>query len=282
MSPQPPHQTPLGMASFANHHHTPHHRSFGNHFAPYQSARPAAAGRKRSREEASVNLEPDVSAMPVEEPETGWVYGPGMTLMKSTAQYVSDAGTQSGTWLEEKKAAQASTLQEQRTIKRSHKSPRTERSSNILSPASAQLNTSMKVDSNSTSPNDLHTPVVDNFTLHLGIGWRRINDDEHIQAAARGWARFIENHFPISNARVVLESKGLQSYLVEAAEGFFLFAENLRQGQLVNQTVEGTLRNLQCSPPQLDGAETMTAAESPRPAGVRSDAVLADTEMRMN
>ncbi|KPM41192.1 hypothetical protein AK830_g5369 [Neonectria ditissima] len=282
MSPQPPHQTPLGMAGFAN-HHAPHHRPFGNHFAPFQSARPAAAGRKRSREEASVNLEPDVSTLPVEEPETEWVYGPGMTLMKSTSQYVSDAGTQSGTWLEEKKAAQASALQEQRAIKRSHKSQRTERSSNVTSTSSSSLPaSSLKADAKSTSPNGLHVPVIDNFTLHLGIGWRKISDDEHIQAAARGWARFIENHFPISNARVVLESKGLQSYLVEASEGFFLFAENLRQGQLVNQTVEGTLRNLQCSPPKLDGAETMTAAASPRPADMRSDAALADTEMRMN
>ncbi|KAH6997060.1 hypothetical protein EDB80DRAFT_651962 [Ilyonectria destructans] len=250
MSPQPPHQTPLGMASFANHHASP--RSFGsgpNQFASFQSARPAAAGRKRSRDEASVNLEPDVSALPVEEPETEWVYGPGMTLIKSKTQYVADAGTQSGTWLEEKKAVEESTIQELRALKRNH---------------------------------NRQAPVIDDFTLHLGIGWRRISNDEHIQAAARGWARFIENHFALSNARIVLESNGLQSYLVETSEGFFLFAENLRQGQLVSQTVEGTLSNLQCSPPKFDGAETLSAAESPKPVDIRPVVALADTEMRMD
>lgn len=241
MSPQPPHQSPLGMANFTNHHTSP--RSFGH------LARPTAAGRKRSRDEASSNLEPDVSAIPQEEPETEWVYGPGMTLIKSTKAYVSDASSQSGTWLEEKKAQEESAREELRDLQRNHKSLRTDHSINFPSSTSAPINVSpLRAKTSSASLQGTQAPVVDDFTLHLGIGWRRISDDDHIQAAARGWARFIENHFPITNARVVLESKGLQSYLVESSQGFFLFAENLRQGQLVSQTVEGTLRNLQCAP----------------------------------
>lgn len=97
--------------------------------------------------------------------------------------------------------------------------------------------------------------IIDNCTVHLGIGWRRISDDEHIQAAARGWARFIENHFALCNVRMCLESRGLQSYLVEAAEGFFLFTEDLRCGRLVSRTVDRALHNLQKSPPVFDGPE---------------------------
>ncbi|KAH7134821.1 hypothetical protein B0J13DRAFT_91572 [Dactylonectria estremocensis] len=284
MSPQPPHQTPLGMASFTNRHASP--RSFGsspNQRAFFQSARPAVTGRKRSRDEASVNLEPDVSALPVEEPETEWVYGPGMTLVKSKTQYISDAGTQSGTWLEERKAAEESTRKELLALSRNHKSQRTDTSSNAQPSALTTAAASpLKVNAASSPTEGRQAPVVDDFTLHLGIGWRRISGDEHIQAAARGWARFIENHFAVSNARVVLESNGLQSYLVEASEGFFLFAENLRQGQLVSHTVEGALANLQCSPPKFDGAETLSAAESPKPVDMRLNTVLADTEMRMD
>lgn len=272
------------MAGFAKRQASP--RSFGsgpNQRASVQSARPAAAGRKRSRDEASVNLEPDVSALPVEEPETEWVYGPGMTLVKSKTQYVSDAGTQSGTWLEEKKAAEEATRQELRALNRNHKSQRTECSANAQPSALTTTAASpLKVSAASSPTEGRQAPVIDDFTLHLGIGWRRISGDEHIQAAARGWARFIENHFAISNARVVLESNGLQSYLVEASEGFFLFAENLRQGQLVSRTVDGALRNLQCSPPKFDGAETLSAAESPKPVDMRPNTALADTEMRMD
>jgi len=197
-----------------------------------------------------------------------------MTLIKPSSRYVTDAGTQSGTWVEEKKAAQDAAVKEARSLIRNPKLQRVSRAQPAGPTAIAE----------SPSKTDLKTPsnegpTIDNFTLHLGIGWRRISEDEHIQAAARGWARFIENHFPISNARILLESNGLQSYLVEANEGFFLFAENLRQGQLVSQTAEGALQNLQCSPPRFDGMETLSAAESPRPVSASPEP---DMDMKMD
>ncbi|KAF4977532.1 hypothetical protein FZEAL_5966 [Fusarium zealandicum] len=277
MSPQPAHQS-LGMAGFGHHHASPRFAPMPSQFASAQPVRPSAAGRKRSRDEASENLEPTLKVLPVEEPEEEWVYGPGMTLIKPSTRYTTDAGSQSGTWVEEKKAAEADAIQEARSVIRNPKLQRTERVFNSR-PQPASVRTSpLKIDLTPTS-ND--GPVIDNFTMHLGIGWRKISDDEHIQAASRGWARFIENHFPVSNARILLESKGLQSYLVEANEGFFLFAENLRQGQLVSQTAEGALQNLQCSPPTFDGMETLSAAESPRPSSVCPQAAVADTDMMM-
>ncbi|KAF5001372.1 hypothetical protein FDECE_10976 [Fusarium decemcellulare] len=276
MSPQPVHQS-MGMASFGHHHTPPRFAPIPSQFAALQPVRPSAAGRKRSRDEASENLEPDVKSLPVEEPEEEWVYGPGMTLIKPSSRYVSDAGTQSGTWVEEKKAAEEAAVQEARSMIRN---PKLQRVSNSqLRGPSAHTTSPLKTDLTTTANEG---PIVDNFTLHLGIGWRRISDDEHIQAAARGWARFIENHFPVSNARILLESKGLQSYLVEANEGFFLFAENLRQGQLVSQTAEGALQNLQCSPPTFDGMETLSAAESPRPSSTSPEPMVADMDMKMD
>jgi hypothetical protein len=115
----------------------------------------------------------------------------------------------------------------------------------------------------SSSANPSGYPIVDDFTLQLGIGWRRVGNDENIQAAARGWAKFIENHYPISNVIIRLESKGLQSYLVEASEGYFLFDENLRNGRLVSTTGEGALQNLKSNPPVFEGPETMMAAQHP-------------------
>lgn len=250
--------------------------NFGSRLTPTRGFGQMNLGRKRSREEASVNLEPDVSSLPREEPETEWVYGPGMTLIKSTKAYISDASSQSGTWLEEKNAAETATRQEFKALHRIHKQQRTDR------PTAPTSTSSLKAKSTSPASASPQAPVVDNFTLHLGISWRRISDDEDIQAAARGWARFIENHFPITNVRVVLESKSLQSYLVESNSGFYLFTENLRQGQLVSQTVEGTLVNLQCSPPKFDGVETLLAAESPKPIEKHSQGTVADTEMRMD
>lgn len=285
MSPQPVHQTPMGMANFT--HHAP--RSFGmraNQFASLQSSRPSAAGRKRSRDEASDNLEPEpVPSSPVEEPETEWEYGPGMTLIKPSQRYVTDASSQSGTWLEAKKAAEIAArkaLLEDRPVLRSAKSQRIVSDAGALASAVSSTTSSFTTALPTSSPESPSAPIIDNFTLHLGIGWRRISEDVDIQAAARGWARFIENHYPVSNVRILLESKGLESYLIEASEGFFLFAENLRQGQLVSQTTDSALRNLQSNPPIFEGTITMSAAESPRPVDMHSGGPLADTEMHMD
>lgn len=246
------------------------------------------AGRKRSRDEAAPNLADEASEpMHIEStaaPEDDWEYGEGMTLIKPNQSYFSDATTQSGTWLEERKAAEdeahqaaaaarALALQERPPL-RSNKSQRLDQTA-LPSPggdagigafdtqSSASARAGATADSSVPSPPDSSgLPVVDDFTLLLGVGWRRISDDEHIQAAARGWARYLENHYPLSAVTIRLESRGLQAYLAEATEGFFLFAEDLRQGQFVSQNAESALQNLKSSPPVFEGHETLFASES--------------------
>lgn len=237
------------------------------------------AGRKRSRDEAAVNLDPPekiVEAPVIKEAEDEWEYGPGMILIKKTTGYVADASSQSGTWVEEKAAEETARkteaallaqdhLSQERPSLRSHKSQRLEVTGSINgNPSSRHSSPSRDAVNPMTSSSDsLAQPIVDDFTRILGIGWNRISDDEHIQAAARGWARFIENHYPITNPTIRLESRGLQSYLVVADEGVFLFAENLRQGRLISQTPERAFENLKSSPIVFDGPATMEAAETP-------------------
>ncbi len=267
--------------------------SFGNPSAWSQSigqntVTAPPRGRKRSRDEAAVNLDPPEkmppAIEPVKEDEDEWEYGPGMVLIKKGSGYVPDAGSQSGTWLEERAAAleairKEEALKEQRREAqerpslRSHKSSRLDLSSHIASQEGTHSNrSSPKRDLSDLSPMTPDAssagssqPIIDDFTIHLGIGWSRLSEDEHIQAAARGWARYIENHYPVTKPRILLESKGLESYLVEAEEGYFLFAENLRQGRLVSHNAHRALNNLKSSPPVFDGQHTMTASSTPRP-----------------
>ncbi|KAF7558606.1 hypothetical protein G7046_g5551 [Stylonectria norvegica] len=281
MSPQLAHQS-LGMATFTHQAPPRQFRPMPSQFASAQPTRMLNAGRKRSRDEASVNL--DTPSTSAKESETSWNFGEGMVLIKSDSRYVTDASSQSGTWVEDKKAADEKTSrEEQRLSNRCCKSQRTITNSDVeSSPIVSTSSSPLKMDPKATTLEGPQAPVIDEFTMHLGIGWRRISDDEHIQAAARGWARFIENHYSISNVRILLESKGLESYLIESSQGFFLFAENLRQGQLVSQTVEGALRNLQCIPPHFEGSSTLVAAESPRPVDAQVGVLLPDMEMKLD
>ncbi|KAI1654199.1 hypothetical protein F4813DRAFT_216514 [Daldinia decipiens] len=308
MSPSAAHQGAFGMSSFS-HHTSPFSRakSFAasSSWAQPSIATPSTAGRKRSRDEAGVNLDVEEAKLetiePVKEPEDGWVYGEGMTLIKSPSSYVAEAGNQSGTWVEEKvntdnirKNEEARALNQQtRPSLRSSKSqrldmnaiaipgsePQISRSSPVRDADAAKATPSLSADTSSQ-------PIIDNFTLHLGIGWSRLSGSEHIQAAARGWARYIENHFPVTNVQIQLESKGLQSYFVEATEGFFLFSETLRQGQLVSKNLNQAFVNLKTSPPTFEGPEAMVATESPKPVEITTFPQVAiapaDVEMDMS
>ncbi|CAJ2511050.1 Uu.00g066750.m01.CDS01 [Anthostomella pinea] len=306
----------LTMPPTAAHHGAFGMPSFPHQFSPFSRVQPFGApsswsqkafatssskGRKRSRDEAGINLDVEEAKLetiePVKEPEDEWVYGEGMVLIKSPSSYISEAGSQSGTWLEDKVAAdnirmneEARALNQQnRPSLRSNKSQRLDLNA-VTIPSNEALPSRVSpvrdIDPAAATPGlsvgTSGQPIIDNFTLHLGIGWSRISEDEHIQAAARGWARYIENHFPVSDVRIQLESRGLQSYLVEASEGFFLFAENLRQGQLVSKDVNQTLANLKMSPPVFEGLEVMSAAESPKPFEVATPPEMAMVEMDMS
>ncbi|ATY67236.1 hypothetical protein A9K55_000160 [Cordyceps militaris] len=220
----------------------------------------ASQGRKRSRDEAGANLEPDAPPRPIVEPQDDWVYGEGMTLIKPNAGYVADASTQSGTWMEEETAsADAEVKRQLEAAQVNVRSRKLQRMGSDEAPTAASRGSV----SPTTPAPESNGPVIDNFTLHLGIGWRKISDDDHIQAAARGWAKFIENHYPLSDVQICLESKGLQSYLVKATDGFFLFSEDLRQARLVSHNAETALRNLQQSPPVFESAETLSSVGTP-------------------
>ncbi|OAA46250.1 hypothetical protein NOR_03003 [Metarhizium rileyi] len=247
---QPFYQTQLSAGTFGRHYPSPMSLST----APSILVTPArSAGRKRSRDEASINLESDSQDVANRESHGARVYNDGMVLIKPGKGHVADASSQFGTWLEGKNERDDCKNEAPPDI-RSHK---TQRLDHHTSGAPIQSTTTPSTLSGLCHQglNGNEALVIDKFTVHLGIGWRRLSSEEHIQAAARGWAKFIENHFALSNVSICLESKGLQSYLVEASDGYYLFTENLRHGQLVSRTAEGALQNLQSHPPMFEGPE---------------------------
>lgn len=272
LPPQPfmtsTHRKPL----FANHspfgRKSPQSESW-SHLQPQASS--FSAGRKRSRDEAAENLNDDFASLPLAitptapESEEDWVYGEGMTLVKPNG-FIIDASSQTGTWIEEKVEEAKPVVQlpvsAEPSVLRCHKSQRLDLSAIPNITDEVCLSNGLTVASSPPKTASME-PTVDDFTIHLGIGWSRISDDEDLQAAARGWARYIENHYPVSDTTIRLQSKGLASYLVEAQEGYFLFGEDLKQGRLVSTSLVKTFDNLKNTPPVFDGSSIMIAAGSP-------------------
>ncbi|KAI1982507.1 hypothetical protein LOZ53_005511 [Ophidiomyces ophidiicola] len=131
-------------------------------------------------------------------------------------------------------------------------------------------------------------PLIDDATHLLGISWQRVNsEDQDIAAAVRGWEKFINNHFSrfLENAHILLKHRGFNAYLVTAdpigndqttvfnspTNGFtshirqpyfYLFNEDLMEGQLVGKGWDACLNNLRSSPIIFEaGSEVMKAVQ---------------------
>ncbi|KFY22036.1 hypothetical protein V493_06897 [Pseudogymnoascus sp. VKM F-4281 (FW-2241)] len=234
------------------------------------------AGRKRSRDEAGINLEDNdlfrqaVSASLELGQSAG--NGQGTTLFGPNGSLV-DSGSEKRSCADDAAAYSLPVplpLTAPMPILRSHKSQRMDLG-NVSSKAEEGNGWTDNTPSSSpTRQSPKRGPTVDDYTMHLGIGWSRISNDVDMQAAARGWAKYIENHFHIGNPKILLQSNGLASYLVEATEGWFLFGEDLAQGRLVATSLDRTFENLRTSPPVFDGGEVLVPVAEPAKASANA------------
>lgn len=224
----------------------------------------ALAGRKRSRDEAAFNEDDDANLLVQStlsrqtQHEYDSIYGESKTSIQSRG-FIKDEGSQTDTGMEETMSnpnLEAPATQERPAI-RIYKSQRLDMSTSNRFVDTARFDNSTLGSSSSKSA--AMEPTIDNFTIHLGIGWSCINNDEHIQAAARGWAKYIENHYPLDGAKIQLQSKGLASYLVETSTGWYLFSDDLKQGRLVSKSLEKAFENLRTTPPIFESPETLIA-----------------------
>ena len=248
-----------------------------SNLTPTSATPSSAAGRKRSRDEAAPNLEDDYflaqpTSIPEPENEDDWEYGEGMTLIKPKGSgYIISAGSQTGTWAEEKadeKTQAAAVPILERPMIRAAKSQRLNLASTPTVMEEELMSNGTLITPTTASPtNGIAEPIVDEFTRHLGIGWSLLSQDSDIQAAARGWTKFINNHYPVTDARIRLQSRGLASYLVETNEGYFLFGEDLKQGRLVSTTLDRTWINLRGAVPIFDGDTVLEASQTPKAIG---------------
>lgn len=229
----------------------------------------ANPSRKRSREEILDDVtDPSMDSSTTSAVSPEPIYGEGMALINPSTGVSTSAESQTGTWYEEKLEAELLATTEVKELAAAQvsetlvmpmrKCQRRDSSFKLDLVQNGQLRS---VDLQKAGPEE---PAIDVFTHLLGVGWARVgNSDPDMQAAARGYARYIENHYPLSGVAVVLKSKGLDAYLVQAVGGFYLFKEDLSEGQLVGSDWEKCLANLQRSPMAFEGTETLKAVRTP-------------------
>ena len=89
----------------------------------------------------------------------------------------------------------------------------------------------------------LQTPQADRYTQALGVGWAGLRQEPEVLAAARGYCRYIQNHYFLSDV-VILAKGSVEGYLVKTNEGYYLFRDDLREGGLIARELEQALEKL--------------------------------------
>ncbi|MCJ1252791.1 hypothetical protein MMC24_000597 [Lignoscripta atroalba] len=265
----PPQYHPFSQMS--NHHSFQPFHSSGNYssqWIPANSLAPITTNpsRKRCREDDNSAEQYDASSLsrPVVQPQQAAVYGEGMTLMDPTGGLLISAESQTGTWYEEQFGASRAAMLVAKAQGEAVSEPR--QKIQRLSGSSAMP--SVPTIASSTSSNlanvYLSSPGSNQISHLLGVGWTTFGADEHIQAAARGWARYIENHYPsMANVRILLKNEGMDMSLVQADAGYFLFSEDLSTGRFVASSEENCIKYLQANPIQLEGQDELRAIRTP-------------------
>ncbi len=237
--------------------------------------------RKRSRDETAFENDGDNPYFPSQQvntpapiPEEEPIYGEGMVLLNPRTGMSVSAESQTGTWYEEKVETDLKSPD-------SEFRPRMPTRKSVRMDPSAPLPRLDDIAAAVAPPSPTKTipdqPEIDDFTIALGIGWTKIaSEDPDTQAATRGWARYIENHYArhVHGAEIMSKSKGLNAYLVGCQEGFFLFCDDLSEGRMVARTWETCIHNLRLHPTIYEGQEILRAERTPVPETVSENGLM--------
>lgn len=224
---------------------------------------PFAASRKRSRDEISPEDEPILppSRTPGISPTA--MYVEGMARINPLTGTAATAETQTGTWFEDQLERKLQPDTEAIEVQSSDSNDELPKRKVQRRDTSSNAEVPMSVNPTDASQITAADPTIDQFTYLLGIGWTHLGEDSGSIAMARGFNRYIDNHYPLTDSEVLLKSKSLDSYLVKTYQGYYLFPEDLTEARLVARTWEETLMNLQSSPIRFSWAQPLCAARTP-------------------
>ncbi|KAL9027329.1 MAG: hypothetical protein Q9196_004132 [Gyalolechia fulgens] len=117
----------------------------------------------------------------------------------------------------------------------------------------------------------------DPMALDLGIGWKSIGEDPDRQAAARGWANFIQQHYSIGPVQILGRGTGNDSILAEACGSFYVFYGDLRYGALVALSWSECIQEFRSNPTlEFESDRIIRARDNPEASGHRCTATRED------
>lgn len=227
---------------------------------------PSATSRKRTHEEISPEDESMGGTLPPSRTpgiSPTAMYGEGMTRVNPLTGTATTAETQTGTWFEDQLEMKLQPDVEETAVQMTDSDRESPKRKVQRRGTSSIGDVAMAANPAKSPKTTVADPTIDQYTHLLGIGWTHMGEDSGSVAMARGFRRYIDNHYPLTDSEILSKSKSLEAYLVKSTQGYFLFPEDLTQARLVARTWEETLANLQSSPVRFSWAQPLCAARTP-------------------
>ncbi len=233
---------------------------------PCTIANPSTTAKKRTHEDISPDDEEMGGTLP---PSRTPGISPTakhmeeITRINALTGSASTAETEFRTWFEDQLAMKLQTDDEGKAIAMTGSEGELPRRKVARWDTSSNVDPTIAANPTESARASVAGPIIDQYTHLLGIGWTYVGGNSNLAAMARGFGRYIDNHYPLRDTEVLAKSKSLDSYLTRTSQGYFLFKEDLSSGQLVANTWEDTLANLQCSPIRFSQAQIFAASRTP-------------------
>jgi len=192
------------------------------------------------------------------------IHGQGMALIDPMTENVTDAATSGASLLQDRLNAVSQSQQVEESIETPQMPKEMPDSKRVRSSMSTSVRDfAGTLEAGNGSAIETGDDEVDQYSEMLGIGWSKVSDDPDVLAAARGCARYIEKHYPLSNVEVKAKNTSNDMGLVKASGGWFLLPVDLSKCRLIGRDWEHAMGNLKQNPIAFEEAEEMLAAESP-------------------
>ena len=227
---------------------------------------PYATSKKRNHEEISPEDEPMGANLPPSRTpgiSPTAIYGEEIARINPLTGTASTAETQTGTWFEDQLEKKLQPNVGETAVQTKDSDGESPKRKAPRRDASSSAGVAMAANPTNSPTATVAQPTIDQYTHLLGIGWTHVGEDASLIAMARGFTRYIDNHYTLTDPEVLLKSKSLEAYLVKSSQGYFLFSENLKEARLVARTWEDTLANLQSSPVQFSSEQPLSSSRTP-------------------
>lgn len=131
-----------------------------------------------------------------------------------------------------------------------------------------------------TASSNSNGDKIDEYKIKLGVGWEAPDTtQDHVAAALRGHQNYLQKSFPLSHVKIVAQCNSHHCCLVESAQGWFFFDDDLQTGRMLAKDKKTALSNLAKQPTVFEKDEPVLRSGENMSSSSEGDMIVGEMEL---